>query len=520
MSPESLVAFILILGVLVAFHEFGHMIAAKMSGMKVEEFAFGFGPRLVRLFKRRETEYTIHAVPLGGFVKILGMEPGEEDIPDGFQAQAVWKRALVIFAGPLFSFILGAGVLLFVGLHWGFPNYAKLLPVVGSVDPKTEAARIDLRAGDRVLEIDGVKITRGSQMTDIIHKRPGRPVTILIERNGRELPVKTARPRWLIAYLGVSWSFMKGNQASVGVVDPASQAAGAGIEQGDKLVAINGRNIDSGPEMTRAIEQAGDEETQLTLERQGRKVAVKVKPAVQWVSLGGVKWTFPGGEAVAEEGGKPESGARPDDVLRSIDGRKVKTGAEALEAVEAAKGRPLTLTVSRTDAENPVALGPVMAPAQPVFGRYTAIGLLGFMPAPKLEKADFATSIKQGLGIIGRMIQLLAETLTSKKIKTDVGGPIMIAKVTESSLALGPYWVLVELGSLSLSLAIINLVPIPAILDGGHLILLAIEAVRRKRWTRSQMAAMQVAGITLIGILFILIFVSDIMKIVTGQVPQ
>lgn len=520
MSPESLVVFILILGVLVAFHEFGHFLAAKLSGMKVDEFAFGFGPRLVRLFKRQETEYTIHAVPLGGFVKIVGMEPGEEDIPDGFQAQAAWKRALVIFAGPLFSFILGAAVLLFVGVYWGFQDFSQPQPIVGTVQPGSEAARVGLHAGDHVLEINGIKITKGTQMTDLIHSRPGQDVHVAIDRDGEKLSLD-ARPRWQVGYLGASWSFMKSRQATADGVAEGSAAAKAGIQQDDKLVSIDGKRIDSGSDMVDAIKRADNREIELVVDHAGKKLTAKAKPDVEWVRFAGVKWLFPDGLAAGEEGRTAEGRVRPNDVLVSINGKKVHSGDDMLKAIQGANGRPLSLVVARESAEKPVALGPIAAGGKSISsGNYTAIGLLGFQPAPKLVKTGFSRSITQGFTIIGRMIQLLTKTLTSKRIKTEVGGPVMIAKVTEQSVALGPYWVFIELGSLSLSLAVVNLIPIPAILDGGHLILLAIEALRKKRWTRNQMAVMQVAGITLVGILFILIFVSDVTKILTGQVPQ
>lgn len=521
MSLLSIIVFILILGVLVAFHEFGHLLFAKAAGMRVEEFAFGFGPRLVRLFKRRETEYTIHAVPLGGFVKIAGMEPGEEDIADGFQAKSVWKRALVISAGPLFSFILGAGVLLALGFFWGFQDHTQPQPIVGSVEPKSEAARIGLRAGDRVLEINGTKITKGTQMTDLIHRRPGQWITVLIKRDGREMH-KTAKPRWVVDYLGTSWSFLKTEQATVGAVDRKSAAGRAGIREGDKLVAINGKDIDTGADMVKAIRQAGKHQTSFTLDRNGQEVTVKARPTVQWVEFAGVKWSFPHGYALEIPGMKPADGIRAFDLLLSVNGTKIGSGEAMLRVLDTAGAKPLQIVVKRDDKKTTLRLTPEQAQTAAVSsGSYTATGILGFLPAPKLVKTGrIRDSLEQGFGLIGRIIQLLITAITTERIKTDVGGPIMIAKVTASQVALGPYWVLWLLGGLSLSLAVINLIPLPAILDGGHLILLLIEWIRRKRWTREQMQAMQMVGVAVIAVLIVVLLVSDITKIATGMVPQ
>lgn len=512
MTILSLIVFIVILGVLVFFHELGHFIAAKSSGMRVEEFAFGFGPRMVRLFERSGTEYSIHWVPLGGFVKIAGMEPGDEGIPDGFQAQAIWKRALVIFAGPLFSFILGVAVLVGVGVFWGFQNFEAPQPRVGSVQPATEAAAIGLMAGDRVLEIDDIKITRGTQMTDLIHNMPGQKITVLIDRDGKRM-LKMARPRWVVQYVDANWSFVKGDGA---IVD--SDMPGSKIKLDDKLISFNGRHISSGEEMVQAIEANDGRPVNLVVKRGAQTVPVELKPEAQWVQGLGAKWLFPGGLAMMED--KPSASKSPvrrNDILISIDGKNITSSSEMLSVIHAQDKEKYKLVVNREGKRLTIDV----AQTSPIeSGLYSTTGLLGFLPAPTLTKVGFGDSIKQGFTIVGRMMQMLMKTLTSKRIKEDVGGPVLIAKVTQSSVALGPYWVLLELGSLSLGLAVINLVPIPAVLDGGHLILLGVEAVRRKRWSRNQMATMQMIGLSLVAALIILIFVSDITKIMTGQIPQ
>jgi regulator of sigma E protease len=519
LTLESLVVFVLILGVLVYFHELGHFIVAKASKMRVDEFAFGFGPKLLSLFKRNDTEYTIRLVPLGGFVRIAGMEPGEEDVADGFQAQAIWKRALTIFAGPLFSFLLGAAVLLFVGVYWGKPDGTHPEPRVGTVQAHSEAASIDLHAGDWVREIDGVRITRGTQMTQMIHSNPGKKLTLVIERDGKRL-TKTAQPRWVVTYLGAQLSFMKPGEAVFDYVEKSSAAAKAGIQADDKLVAINGTVIASGPELIASIKANDGGQPHLVLDRNGQTVRAVVKSALlQWVRFLGARWIFPEGFASEEEGKPIFGGAKANDVLVSINGQKVKTGEDMIKVIDTAKGRPLSLVVNRDNKDEKITVSAADA-ARVDSGDYIAIGLLGFMPAPRLVKMGLKESLKEGFVTIGGMVESLVRTLTSKRIKQDVGGPVMIARVTQSAVALGPSYVFMLLGSLSLGLAVINLIPLPAVLDGGHLILLAIESVRRKRWTASQMQTMAMVGWAVILLLIVVIFVTDITRIATGQVPQ
>ena len=515
MSPESLLVFIVILGVLVAFHEFGHFIAAKLSGMRVEEFAFGFGPRLVRLFTRRDTKYTIHAVPLGGFVKITGMEPGEEDIPDGFQAQAIWKRALVIFAGPLFSFILAVLAFELIGIFWGFQDGTKTLNRVLMVNPQTVAAHIGLRAGDKILKINGQTVTNGTEMVEMIHSRPGRQVVLLVDRNGHLSTLK-AVPRWSIEYLGATWSFMNGDQAVADNVAKDSQAAKAGIMPDDTLISLNGKPILNGADMDAAIRANGMRAATLDLSRRKQVITVHATPAVRTVDLAGATWYFP--EAVAGrfvQQNRPSGPIKLGDRLLSVGGKKITTGEQLVAATRGAS--KVNLEIDRLNVEKPLRLS--LAPGRVTSAISESIGLLGFTPQFAFTKMGFVDSIREGWRSTRGLISMIFASLAPAKIGKSVGGPILIARQTSIVVALGPYYI-IQLGAmLSLSLAVINLFPIP-IFDGGHLVLLAIEAVRRRRLTREQMQWVQMAGIAIIGVLIVAIFFSDISKIIGGQIPQ
>lgn len=184
----STLVFIVLLGVLVLVHEFGHFIVAKRSGMRVDEFAFGFGPRIVHLFKKGGTEFNVRAFPLGGFVKIAGMEPGEEgDVENGFNSKPIYKRALVIFAGPFMSLVLGYVVLLLIGFTWGFPTERT---AVDQVNPNTPAARAGLLQGDVIYTLNGKSIKDADQMVHTIYMSPGKELQIGIERDGKRMTIR------------------------------------------------------------------------------------------------------------------------------------------------------------------------------------------------------------------------------------------------------------------------------------------------------------------------------------------
>jgi regulator of sigma E protease len=173
---------IVLLGVIIFVHELGHFLFAKLMKVKVLKFSLGFGPKLLgRQFG--ETEYVLSAVPLGGYVKMLGETPGdelsEEEKLRAFNYQKIWKRFAIVVAGPLFN-ILCAAVIFFVFFLSGLPV---LVTQIGEVAQGTPAEAAGLRAGDRIIEIEGKKIEFWDEMTSTIHSSPGKQLNLKVQRD-------------------------------------------------------------------------------------------------------------------------------------------------------------------------------------------------------------------------------------------------------------------------------------------------------------------------------------------------
>ncbi len=178
----SLVYFLIVLSVLVLVHEFGHFIAAKQIGIRVEKFSFGFGPKLFSV-KRGDTEYLISAIPLGGYIKMAGDEPGESLTGKSFEflSRSIWERFLVIFAGPLLNYVL-AFLIFSVIFMFGSPT---LTTEVGSLLKDYPAEMSGLSLGDKVIKVDGKDVKYWEDMTEIIRKHLEGPIKLTIEKNGR-----------------------------------------------------------------------------------------------------------------------------------------------------------------------------------------------------------------------------------------------------------------------------------------------------------------------------------------------
>lgn len=173
---------VLLIGFLIFIHELGHFIFAKLSGVKVLKFSLGFGPKVIGK-KIGETEYQLSAIPLGGYVKMLGEEPGveldEAEKERSYNNQTILKRASIVFAGPLFN-ILTAVVIFFFVFIFGVPV---LMPIIGEVMEESPAARAMLQKGDKIFEINGKSVTKWADMTEIIHGSANKPISIKIQRD-------------------------------------------------------------------------------------------------------------------------------------------------------------------------------------------------------------------------------------------------------------------------------------------------------------------------------------------------
>lgn len=185
----TLAASIFVFGLLIFFHELGHFIVAKSVGIKVPEFSIGFGPKLVGIL-RGETSYNFRLIPLGGFVRMAGMEPDEEGVEEerAFHNKPLRQRVGVISAGPLMNFLLA---ILLMGLVFGIQGIPQnATSVLEQVMPDSPAAAAGLEPGDKIIGIDGQRTESVQKITRFINRNPGKEVMLTVNREGRTFPVK------------------------------------------------------------------------------------------------------------------------------------------------------------------------------------------------------------------------------------------------------------------------------------------------------------------------------------------
>lgn len=186
MTLTTIVYSIIVLGILIFVHEFGHFIVAKLSGVKVLEFALGFGPKLIG-FKRGETDYSLRVIPLGGFCRMLGEDPDEVGQEGSFTNASPLNRIGIIAAGPIMNFLLAIFLFFLVYSMVGIPN-----PVeneIGDVLPGSEAEEAGIEAGDKIVEINSEEVASWEKIVNTINQHPEEEIELTLEREGERISV-------------------------------------------------------------------------------------------------------------------------------------------------------------------------------------------------------------------------------------------------------------------------------------------------------------------------------------------
>jgi regulator of sigma E protease len=285
----TLLAFVFVLGVLVFVHELGHFLAAKRVGIRVLKFQLGFNPTVVS-FRRGDTEYSIGALPLGGYVKMAGENP--EDVEhdergrvvrrsDEFLSKTKWERFQVLIMGPVMNIALAlilTAVVLYQGLEKG--AYEDQPPVVGVVTADSVAARADIRSGDRIVSVAGRPVATWEQFFIAVGTKPDREIEIGLLRDGLEhtrkvTPAVVKQSRFEFGDIGV----LPNVHPYVRSVQPGGAAEAAGLKTGDVVVDVDGQPITYSYQLKEAIAKHPEQPITLTILRDGKQQGVRATPA-------------------------------------------------------------------------------------------------------------------------------------------------------------------------------------------------------------------------------------------------
>ncbi|MBI2604582.1 MAG: RIP metalloprotease RseP [Deltaproteobacteria bacterium] len=551
---QYVLAFVILLGPLIFVHEFGHFLFAKLFNVRVDTFSMGFGPKIYRR-KKGETEYCLSAIPLGGYVKLLGQDPNEEVPKDQehrmLSKQEPWKRFLVFMAGPLFNFLFAVvifGTILLVGE----PHVAS---IVERVTPGSQAYQAGFRSSDLITAVGSRVVNKFDEVQDIVSESSGKELVFRVKRKDgfhelRAIP----RPTSGFSVYGevtevgrIDGLFAFGRYTAIGVSDPRSPAAKAELKTGDEIVTFNGAPVKS----FEALSERVDEELSKTGDsKKGTVFTFGVVPhaiaywqfdrrpspiqaATREVKLPARKL----GElgiysselfvASAVKGSPAEAvGLLPGDRLVALDDYALPSFNDLRDQVQAAgeKSGKFVLRFERLGKILSREITPTANEVKDALGRDIKQYLIGVYPlfAPS-EPQTFVERSFNPLTITveawSRALDLTSKTIISlKKLITrqvsmgTLGGPLLIGKLAGDSLGRGLAHFLKMMALISISLAVFNILPVP-ILDGGHIFLLLVEVVRGKPISVRQSEVVQQLGLTLILLLLVVVMFNDISRV-------
>jgi regulator of sigma E protease len=445
----TVVAFVVVIGILILIHELGHFFVARWTGVGVERFSIGFGPVLLR-WRGRETEYALSAIPMGGYVKMMGEESPLEggatpdyDPAKAFALKPLWARFLIVFAGPGMNLVLAVVIFAVMLATMGRPVWP---PVLGRVTEGGPAAIAGLRTDDLIETVDGRPIKYWEDLERVLSRADGKPLTLRVRRGGTEQTM-TVTPKQRTVTDSVFhearevWDIGAGPQLPAVITSIASNspAEKAGLKPGDVVVEVAGERVYVRDEVLDAIRSRPGKTFELTVLRDGQPVKLTVTP-----------------DAVPE---------------------KQVTGGE--------------LVVGKIQA--------VLETKTVQFEPYNPIAALGHASQKTWELT--VLTVKGLWKLVSRQID-----------SSNIGGPIQIATEAGRQAKEGLPSLALFTAIISVNLAVLNLLPVP-MLDGGHLFFFVIEAILGRPLSLQKREAAQRVGFVLLMLLMVYALYNDLVRI-------
>ncbi len=432
---ETVLYFVITLGVLVFVHEFGHFITAKLCGMRVDRFSIGFPPRAFgKVFG--DTDYCVSWIPIGGYVKIAGMIDesfdtdylGQEAKPWEFRAKPIWQRMLVISGGVIMNILLAVAI--FWGINYTQGKVVRETTEVGTVLQESVAAKAGLQAGDRILEVNGAPVSDWDAILNRVYiDNAGDDIDFTIMRRSGQLHVQVPR---------------------ASIPDPSESAFGI---------------VPTHTEIVVTTVQSG-------------------LPA-------------------------DSMGLKPGDVLTSINGTPLGADGQVRPLVQANAGKPVQVEWRRGGEK---LTGTTIPTADGMIGIGYALRYNG--PVHKVDYSlpeSFTQAWSDVFSVSVLFVKQVGQIIAGKiAFAQSVGGPIKIAQMATQTAELGILTYLGFMALLSMSLAILNFLPFPA-LDGGHMVFLIYEAIFRREIPVKVRMALQKAGFVLLLAFMAFVLYNDLM---------
>ena len=473
---HNILSFVVIISVIVFIHEFGHFLVARMCGVKIDEFAIGFGRELIGFTDKGGTRWKICPIPFGGYVKMFGDKNGAS-IPDdellaqmsvgekkiSFLGKTVWQRMAIVVAGPVANFLLTIFIFTFLFRINGLNT---VLPIVDVIAENSAAAESGLKKGDRILAIDGKEIFSFDDIREVVTRSSGKELGLRVLRSDSEL----SGPR---NECGVT-------QKESSSVTPKESSS---VTQKKSSSVIQKENSLVTPNESSSVTQK--ESSSVTPKESSSATQKKSSSVIQKKSSSVIQ--------------KENSLVTPNESLSPRTRCGVGAGEEVIELL----------------------VTPKIQTTQNFFGEEVRVGMLGISASESTHEdlnlgQSFLAANKETYKISIAVFKAIGELITGQRSIDELSGPIKMAKYSGKTVEMGAIAVLWFAAMISLNLGVMNLLPIP-VLDGGHLFFYLIEAIRGKPLAQKTQQVSFKFGLSLVLALMLFTTFNDVRQIVGGM---
>jgi regulator of sigma E protease len=548
----DLLYFVILISALIFVHELGHYAWAKIFGVKVITFSLGFGPKILRL-RGKETEYCIGLIPLGGFVKMLEETKADPVLPEDrkrtFESQALWKRVVIVFAGPIMNLIFP--VVLYFSVFVGERNF--LPPTVGIVLPG-HAADGKLMAGDRVLSVDGEEIGTYAEFARIVRKSPGRELLLKVFRQANYVEIAVTpeeiierRELEMVERVGKLGIYPSLPRAVIGVPRPDSAAYRAGLRTFDVVILVGGKPIKRFVDLESALRDNRGENMPVTYLRPrvvdgalgGLMDGAVYEPGVANLTpdpAPGDLLSRTGIEladlyaAVVPDASLRQAGLMPGDKVTDLDDAPLPAWSVFRERLLSAPDQPHTLGWVRDGRRMSGTIQMRREQWTDDYGQHFDRYVMrtthwipsapeAFVENPHAIRYALRNAFEETADVMRFIVIGIVRVVEGRVSLSSLSGPITIYDVAGEAGARGTDYFVWAMALISINLGLLNLLPIP-VLDGGHLLFFAIEGVLRRPLPLRVREVASLVGMSFLFLLMGIAFKNDVDRkwdVIVGQ---
>ncbi|WP_374076301.1 RIP metalloprotease RseP [Bdellovibrio bacteriovorus] len=543
---SAIIPFVILLGILIFVHELGHFLVARWCGVRVEVFSLGFGKKLLK-YKKGDTVYALSMIPLGGYVKMFGEQPGdhisEEDKKYSFTHKNVWQRIAVVLAGPLMNFFFAIVIFFAVAL---IGEDAKT-PVTGDIAASSPAYAAGFRSGDKIISVNQKPITTWEDLQKSLSLKESHDlhIDVVVQREGtgEEAKIATTAKAEPNPNVLSSFEFMANVDGltpysagtTIGVLG-GSPLAALGLKTGDTITAINGQKVSYWRQLEPTFAKMNAKEP-LTLEvlgvREGDKVekpiTVTLAPLESMKSFTMQSLGIESSELylskVIENSPAQAAGLRSMDRLLTINNVKLQKWDDVISNIKSFDGKnPVDISVLREGETVSLKITPKMTTQMLPTGteekRYTiGISPIANIAAPELmvlRTTNIGDALIRGTqktwDVSVMTVMSFVRLFQAKISPKNIGGVISIGQAASETFKIGLTQFLQMMAIISVNLFILNLMPVP-VLDGGHLVFYIIEIVKGAPLSMRKMEVAQQVGLAILMSLMIFALFNDFTRL-------